>query len=691
MDIVIKNCNNIDAAKIAIQPGRLNVKYGPNGVGKSTIAKAIALNAEGGGAKLAELQPFKYRGDSSADKQPQVQGADGFKSVATFNEGYISQFVFQPDELVKNSFDIFVRNADYDTKMKEIEGIVEDIQQIFRKNEDIDRVIGDLFALSESFGKSQSGYAKSGRIARGLAKGNKLEHVPEKLTGYSDFIKSPTNIQWIKWQLQGKEFLGLSDNCPFCTAPTADKMDTILAVADEYDAKAIEHLVALQGIVSRLGTYFSAETLNKLEEILRHHQAPSAEAINYLKEIKAQTDTLRGKLSSAKGISFFYLREIEKVQEAQQILSDMKIDLSLLHHVNAEPTRKIVDEVNKCLDKVLAKAGQLQGEVNKQKHAIEKTIGKYKAEINTFLRNAGYRYAVDIQLDGVAYKMKLKHEDFANYIENGGAHLSYGEKNAFALVLFMYDCLTRKPDLVVLDDPISSFDKTKKFAILTTLFRGKDSFQGRTALMLTHDIEPVIDLVKTVGASFQPMPLASFLTAQSGYIAELSVTKVDIVSFGQICTENLQTVSEPIIQLVYLRRNYEIADDKGDEYNLLSSLLHKRELPTRVDGTAMTAAEIERATARIKEKLPAFDYAQLLARVKDEAHMLAAYKATKNRYEKLQLFRIVTPDVPDNDLVKKYINETYHVENEYIMQLNPRRFDSVPEHITRQCDELLKV
>jgi energy-coupling factor transporter ATP-binding protein EcfA2 len=691
MDIVIKNCNNIDEARIAIQPARLNVKYGPNGVGKSTIAKAIALNAEGGGANLTELQPFKYRGENSADKQPQVQGADNFKSVATFNESYISQFVFQPDELVKNSFDIFVRNADYDAKMREIEEMVGDIQQIFRKNEDIDRVVSDLQALSDSFGKSQSGYAKSGRIARGLAKGNKLEHVPEKLAGYGDFIKSPINIQWIKWQLQGKEFLGLSNNCPYCTAPTAEKKDIILAVAEEYDAKAIEHLVALQGIVSRLGSYFSVETLKKLDEILRHHQAPSAEAINYLKEIKAQTDTLRGKLSSAKSISFFSLREIEKVQEAQQILADAKIDLSLLAHVNAEPTRKIVDEVNKCLDTVLAKAGQLQGEVNRQKHAIEKTIGKYRAEINTFLRNAGYRYVVDIRLEGVTYKMKLKHEDFANYIENGAAHLSYGEKNAFALVLFMYDCLTKNPDLIVLDDPISSFDKTKKFAILTTLFRGKDTFQGRTVLMLTHDIEPVIDLVKTVGASFQPMPVASFLTSDGGQIAEMAVTKADIVSFSQICSENLQAVAEPVIQLVYLRRNYEIANDKGNEYNLLSSLLHKRDVPTKVDGAAMSAAEVDKAIGRIKEALPAFDYLKLLARVKDEQQMRAVYKATRNRYEKLQLFRIVAPEVPENDLVKKYINETYHVENEYIMQLNPRRFDSVPEHITRQCDGLLKV
>src|SRR5260221_4636117 len=133
MDIVIKNCNNIDEAKIAIQPARLNVKYGPNGIGKSTIAKAIALNVEGGGAKLAELQPFKYRGDNSAEKQPRIQGADGLKSIAAFNEGYISQFVFQPDEILRNSFDIFIRNADYDAKMREIEGMVDHIQQTILK------------------------------------------------------------------------------------------------------------------------------------------------------------------------------------------------------------------------------------------------------------------------------------------------------------------------------------------------------------------------------------------------------------------------------------------------------------------------------------------------------------------------------------------------------------------------------
>jgi hypothetical protein len=37
----------------------------------------------------------------------------------------------------------------------------------------------------------------------------------------------------------------------------------------------------------------------------------------------------------------------------------------------------------------------------------------------------------------------------------------------------------------------------------------------------------------------------------------------------------------------------------------------------------------------------------------------------------------------------KFVNETYHIENEYVMQLNPREFDAVPEYVVDSCAELL--
>lgn len=309
------------------------------------------------------------------------------------------------------------------------------------------------------------------------------------------------------------------------------------------------------------------------------------------------------------------------------------------------------------------------------------------------MRYAGYKYVVDIQPEAESYKMKLRHIDFAEDIKNGAVHLSFGERNAFSIVLFMYECLTKNPDLIVLDDPISSFDKTKKFAILEMLFRGADSFRGKTVLMLTHDIEPVIDMVKTFGGHhFQPTPVAIFLKSKAGTIVELEVAKSDLLSFAQICDENMLSLDDDIIKSIYLRRHYEVINDKGLEYQLLSNLLHKREIPIIRENDnerPMTQEEISNGSARICIKLVSFDYVNLLKSILNTNYMVSAYHATQNGYEKLQLYRIITNEKHDNDTVRKYVNESFHIENEYIMQLNPHKYDFVPDYIIAECDLVL--
>ncbi|WP_253947452.1 hypothetical protein [Paraburkholderia xenovorans] len=251
----------------------------------------------------------------------------------------------------------------------------------------------------------------------------------------------------------------------------------------------------------------------------------------------------------------------------------------------------------------------------------------------------------------------------------------------------------KNPDLVVLDDPISSFDKNKKFAILEMLFRGKDSLREKTVLMLTHDIEPVIDMVKSLSHTFQPTPVASFLSSKAGVVTELDVKKIDLLTFAQICDENIKSLDNDAIKIIYLRRHYEILDNKGLEYQLISSLLHKKPVPTVKENEGerpMTEPELASATAAIQAKLSSFEYQKLLALVLDKAAINKAYAAAKNGYEKLQLFRVANNDNHENDIVKKYINESFHIENEYIMQLNPHRYDSVPDYIIAECDQAMR-
>jgi energy-coupling factor transporter ATP-binding protein EcfA2 len=692
MQVVIENCNNIDVARFSLEPGRLNIKYGPNGTGKSTLAKAIELSCSEK-PDLTSLRPFKHRGNSKADTEfpCNVTGLESIKTIAVFNDKYLEQFVFRQDEILKNSFEIFVRNADYDAKMAQIESLVADIRNTFKESDEIDSVLKDLTDLSESFGKSQSGFSKAGRIAKGLGGGNKIDNVPEKLAPYSAFIRSSSTVNWIKWQIQGNDFLKLSSDCPYCTSPTADKQETILAVSTEYDAKSIEHLVGLKATLDRLNSYFSADSLAVVQSIVATRTGLKEEEINYLLDIKKQVDILRRKIDDAKTASFFSLKDVDKVQ---QRFEDMKIRLETLNHLQAAPTEAIVEKVNASLDAVLEKAGELQGEVNKHKKGIESTIERYRGEINEFLIFAGYRYAVEIQLDGTSYKMKLRHQDFGGVVENGQSHLSYGEKNAFSIVLFMYECLRKDPDLIVLDDPISSFDKNKKFAIMEKLFRGKRSLQGRTTLMLTHDIEPLIDLVKvsSLARKFNPPPVAHFLACRGGVVSETLVKREDIQTFAQICTENIKLPNHDLVKVVYLRRHFELLNERGVSYELLSSLLHKRETPTvqTAAGTRdMTTDEIESATVDIRRMMPSFNYSLLLEALNDAARMRALYASCTNGYEKLQLFRAIEGGAETSDVVRKFIDETYHIENEYVMQLNPLQFDPVPEYVTLQCDRFV--
>lgn len=135
-EVVIENCNSIDIANIVVKKECLNIKFGPNGLGKSTIAKAIVGHARNDGI-LAELVPFKNRGKAGA-AQPTVRGIGDIGSALVFDEAYVNLFTFQQDEVVKNSFDIFIKTPEYDTAMAEIEKLFDGIKKAFADRPEIE-------------------------------------------------------------------------------------------------------------------------------------------------------------------------------------------------------------------------------------------------------------------------------------------------------------------------------------------------------------------------------------------------------------------------------------------------------------------------------------------------------------------------------------------------------------------------
>ena len=121
MLIELFNCNNIDHGQISLEPGCLNIKYAINGTGKSSIAHALEYYSSP--EKLLTLTPYKYCGETPAveDHIPRIVSSEPINKVAIFNDTYVNQYLFQPDDLLPHSFEVLIRTPSYDEQMEEIQ------------------------------------------------------------------------------------------------------------------------------------------------------------------------------------------------------------------------------------------------------------------------------------------------------------------------------------------------------------------------------------------------------------------------------------------------------------------------------------------------------------------------------------------------------------------------------------------
>ncbi len=171
---------------------------------------------------------------------------------------------------------------------------------------------------------------------------------------------------------------------------------------------------------------------------------------------------------------------------------------------------------------------------------------------------------------------------------------------------------------------MSSFDKTKKFAILHQLFHGDKGMGEFTTLLLTHDIEPAIDIfLNPTSRKFTAVrPSVHFLQGRAGVVVEKRIERSHISTFVKVCDVNIQTSADDVIKCIYLRRKLEVLGNRGgDAYHVLSSLVHLREAPDcGVDNNIripMPEARLAAAVSKIQESIPDFDYDTLLNQLKD--------------------------------------------------------------------------
>ncbi len=697
--IKISNCNNIANTDIKILKGFLNIKYAANGTGKSTIAKAILKASKK--EDLNELQSY-----GTAEK-PSLISDSPVGNVLVFDDDFVNNVVFLKSEVIEKSFEVFIKSAEYDKRWEALNARLRKLKIDIGKDEEIIKMMGIFSEVASKLHLKNDGEIKSTPFLKSLISKEHIFKIPESLAKFRPFFETDYNIEWIDWKNKGYNFDDRGE-CPFCTDELKEDYEiekkTFTTSYTKSNAKNMKDTLSF---FESLKKYMSNEQYNLLNECIK---ASSDEGLirATLTKFVNELIYIRDKISELTNFDSYKIKS-EEISLLDKKINELRVNTSLLNVFSSTEMTNIVNRTNENINSILSDVNILKTEVGSLKGLIQASAKDAVYDINRFLESAGINYEIIINV--VAEndsKTLLKYKDRRKNtyeVDDIKKHLSWGEKNAFALILFMHHAISANVDIIILDDPISSFDSDKKYAIINRLFnkngRGK-TFYKRTVLMLTHDLEPVIDFVvnsKPTGGFIS----AAYLANRNGTIYETTIVKNDIQSQMQLLTNSMKDNQLKIIhRLINMRKLIEHTGQTEAEefaYNIISSMIHGKKTPDKKvrenEFLPMISEEIDLGTSYIKKSIPEFSYEQILNNDLPSKSLLEAYKNETCNYLKLQIFRVYL-DIDNkratiqDDVLLKHIDETYHIENDYLYNLDYRKYDVAPDFIIKKCDEYIQ-
>ncbi len=682
MNLLINNCNNIKNGSICIEKNKLNIKYGVNGTGKSTISSAIYKKIKN--ESLESLKPF----NSDDSTMPKIEGCEEFHSIKTYNDEYVSKFLFLPngDQLHQNSFEVFIKPKDYEEQIENINSILGIVKDYVINNEIINNIINQKNELSKLIKlNTKKNSINSTGVGKALSVGNKIVSIPEKVNNYSDNLNSSDKVKWYVWNKDGRDYV-VNNHCPFCGQILQDDFSEIMdALDDLFDKKNVENLLKTQSIVINLSGVIGEDTTKFMDSILNNENPISMEEKGKISQFILELDELCEKLTFYLQLDYLNLKNMDNLEK---LLIDSRFELKDYDYIRGNDFIDIINSLNDKIDEMLLNIKNLNINISRLNTSIRVYANGNKQRINNFLETVGMNYEVDVQNN----KLLLFYKN-SDIIVDVNSHLSWGERNVFALSLFLFDCLYENPDLIVLDDPVSSFDFNKKYAITYYLFHQNNSLKGKTVLMLTHDLEPIINIIKI---KKYPFAKGYYIENNNGIISEKLILEEDIDSILNVAKENYTNSKLNIInRIIHLRRYLELNNEYKYEYNMLSSLLKGYENPIYIfEGNKrdFTAEEYNDTERKIRIYINEFNYQDILSIISNKLLMKQLYLESNNNYEKTEIFRIMLKTfglLNINPVIEEFINEEFHIENAYIFQLDPYAYNLVPNYIVEMCDRIV--
>lgn len=704
MKITLENVASIKEGIIQIDDGKTNILYGSNGIGKTTFIKALREKIN----NTFEQNIEHFIPLFNPNATPEITLADcNVSDIFIFNRDYVDNYLFKED-LANDSYALIAKAPDFEDKIKTINEILNKVKQtifvpvINSLKTDFDSVDKGISLKKTKKGDKQTIVNAASKIGKACKECVKREVVLDgSLSKYSAF-KSILN--WIDWVKDGIEINNRTNKttCPFCGHTlTKQDIEDINSVTLLGATKTFQDNEMARSQLLSLNKYANTEIQNAILEFCETKKPISEiDAIG----LKNGLNLIRSEIKKIEQINL--LTPISASDIGKEALIDRlktsKVDLSIFDGAS-EDLLKALKAYNNALENLESEANNLLAELGQLNSSMKKLVGKFKKTINQFLKLAGIPYEVYVDISDNYAFTHLRYIKTDTNIANVKNTLSYGEFNSVALCLFALEAAKKDNTLIVLDDPISSYDSEKRAAILISLFYEKKSelcLKGKTTIILTHDFETLVPFFKWSWLKNEQFLSGWHLFSKNSVLNQEPINALSIKNSAVLEKEYAMDSSLPfIVRIVHLRRHYQLINSNGDEFQYLSCLTHNdgnHQYPSFKHGNEYspmpddTIKIIENEFSKILGKGNFNIWKGQIGEVPD---LIEKYKAETNSYNKLIIARQIINNQSrkkaDWTLVKTYITETYHVDAEHIFGFEDQ-FDKVPNYILSICDEIVQ-
>ena len=206
--ITFKNLGCLKNGSLEFELNALNIKYGLNGIGKTTIVEGIVAKLAGTLDQNDTLIPF-----SDPDAKPQITLPGNIKTCEVYNADFVDRIKVETP-FSDSAFEVLVESPEIEEANGAINNFYHTLEDLVF-SEALQSYCKQVNEIVGSIGKQ--GFSGTKANTRGFKNGVAkvdLSQYPA-LSGFQNLFEHSKFFDWFKWRESGGTYI-LDDHCPYC-------------------------------------------------------------------------------------------------------------------------------------------------------------------------------------------------------------------------------------------------------------------------------------------------------------------------------------------------------------------------------------------------------------------------------------------------------------------------------------------